>query len=129
MQNIARPDIMVEGAMSNYLGNETGVTVNGQVAMVFNDRFVANHVPLQDGENTITVIGTDSQGYTAMAEITVYAQTTGDYIRITADTEYSVSPFETTLQVEGTFSFAQEPTVTPTGPGDVDPLESLGDAQ
>jgi hypothetical protein len=129
MQNIARPDIMVEGAMSNYLGNETGVTVNGQVAMVFNDRFVANHVPLQDGENTITVIGTDSQGYTAAAEITVYADTSGDYITVTADTETGVSPFETTLQVEGTFDFSQEPSIMPSGPDDVDPLESLGDAR
>ena len=129
MQNISRPDIMVEGTMSNYLGNETGVAVNGQVAMVFNDHFVANHVPLQDGENTITVIGTDSQGYTATAEITVYADTSGDYIAVTADSESGVSPFETTLQVEGTFSFLQEPVITPNGPDTVDPSESLGDAQ
>jgi FG-GAP repeat protein/glucodextranase-like protein len=129
MQAINRPDIMVEGTMSNYLGNETGVTVNGQVAMVFNDRFVANHVPLQDGENTITVIGTDSQGYTTTAEITVYANTSGDYITVTADAESGVSPFETTLRVDGTFSFLQEPIVTPSGPDTVDPLESLDDAQ
>jgi hypothetical protein len=129
MQTIARADIMVEGTISNTLGNETGVTVNGQAAIVFNDRFVANHVPLQEGENTITVVGTDSQGYTAAAEITVYAQTTGDHISITADTESGVSPFETTLQVEGTFSFLQEPTITPSGPDTVDPMESLGDAQ
>jgi len=32
------------------MDNDTGVTVNGQVAMVFNDHFVANHVPLQEGE-------------------------------------------------------------------------------
>jgi hypothetical protein len=43
------------------MDNDTGVTVNGQVAMVFNDRFVANHVPLQDGENTITVIEKGSE--------------------------------------------------------------------
>ncbi len=129
MQTIARADIMVEGTISNTLGNETGVTVNGQAAIVFNDHFVANHVPLQEGENTITVTGTDSQGYTATTEITVYAQTTGDHISITADTESGVSPFETTLQVEGTFSFLQEPTITPSGPDTVDPMESLGDAQ
>jgi len=129
MQNIARPDIMVEGTISNYLNNETGLTVNGQVAMVLNDRFVANHVPLQDGENTITVIGTDSQGYSATAEITVYADVSGDYITVTADAESGVSPFETTLQVEGTFDFSQEPVITPNGLDDVDPLESLGNAQ
>jgi hypothetical protein len=120
---------MVEGTISNILGNETGVTVNGQVAMVFNDHFVANHVPLQEGENTITVTGTDSQGYKATAEIIVYAETSGDYITVTVDTESGVSPFETTLQVEGTFDFSQEPVITPNGPDDVDPLESLGDAQ
>jgi hypothetical protein len=105
------------------------VTMKGHAATIFSGHFVANHVPLQEGENTITVIGTDSKGYTATAEITVYAQTTGSHITITADSESGVSPFETNLQVEGTFDFSQEPVVTPIGPDDVDPFESLGNAQ
>ena len=129
LQNISRPDIMVEGTISDSLGIDTGVTVNGQVATIFNDHFVANHVPLQDGENTITVIGTDSQGYSATAEITVYADISGDYITLSADSESGVSPFETSLRVDGTISFLQEPVITPTGPDDVDPFESLGNAQ
>jgi Glucodextranase, domain B len=129
MQNITRPDILVEGTISDSLGIDIGVTVNGQAATIFNGQFVANHVPLQEGENTITVIGTDSKGYTATAGITVYAQTTGDNITITADSESGVSPFETNLQMEGTFDFSQEPVVTPTGPDDVAPFESLGKAQ
>jgi hypothetical protein len=129
LQNISRPDIMVEGTISDSLGTDMGVTVNGQVAAIFNDHFVANHVPLQDGENTITVIGTDSQGYTAKAEITVYADISGDYITLSADSESGVSPFETSLRVDGTISFLQEPVITPTGPDTVDPFENLGNAQ
>ena len=34
------------------------VTVNGVVANVDGERFVANHVPLQEGSNVITATGT-----------------------------------------------------------------------
>jgi hypothetical protein len=124
---ILRPDVMVEGTFTHATGNETGITVNGTLALVYDGQFVAHHVPLAEGENTITVTATANQGYTATAEITVYAQIPDDYIRITADTQSGVSPFETELKVEGTFSFVQEPTITPSGPDAVDYLDSLGD--
>lgn len=41
----------------------------------------------------------------SLPEITVYAEPPGDYITVTADTESYVSPFETTLRVDGTFDF------------------------
>jgi hypothetical protein len=66
---------------------------------------VANHVPLEQGANTITATATDATGNIADASITVYADTTGDYIRITADAESGVSPFETALRVEASFNF------------------------
>jgi hypothetical protein len=90
---------------------------------------VANHVPLVEGENTIIVTATDNQGYTATAEIIVYAQIPADYIRITADTQSGVSPFETKLKVESTFSFVQESTITDTGPDELDYLDNLGDGR
>jgi len=119
---ITRPDIMVKGTAANPLGSEVGITVNGIVAMVEGDQFAANHVPLEEGENTITATAVDWEGNIAIASITVYAETEGEYIRITADTESGTSPLETTLRIEGSFTFT-DPYLTYTGPGVVEFLE------
>ena len=124
---IYRPDVMVQGAFANNAGIETGLTVNGAAGIVYGDQFVANHVPLVEGENTITAKATDIHGYTATAEVTVYAQTSGNYIRITALTESGVSLFETDLTVEGTFDLIHEPSISDNGPDALDYLDSLGD--
>jgi hypothetical protein len=120
---IYAPQVTVEGSVSNAAGNETGVVVNGVLAMVYGNEFVANHVPLEEGENTITAAATDAAGNTLSAEITVTADTTGDYIWITVDEESGVTPFEATLSVEGTFSFIDS-VLTYTGPDEVEFLEN-----
>lgn len=79
------------------------------------------------GENSISVKATDIYGYTATAEITVYAQTAGNYIRITAAAESGVSFFETDLTVESTSDFDQEPSISANDPDAVDYLDSMGD--
>ncbi|MDA8242415.1 MAG: hypothetical protein M0Z67_18850 [Nitrospiraceae bacterium] len=88
---ISRPDIMVKGTLITP-GNETGVTVNGIVGMVYNDDFAANHVPLADGANTISVTATDTQGNTATTAITVTANTSQPYVTLTANPESGVAP-------------------------------------
>ena len=50
---------MVAEDISNTTGNETGVTVNGITAMVYGGQFVANHIPLTEGLNTITADAND----------------------------------------------------------------------
>lgn len=115
-ETISRSDIMVEGTVANPNGVEVGITVNGIVAIVEGDQFVANHVPLEEGENALTVTAMDWEGNMASTSITVYAETEGDYIMITTDTESGTSPLETTLRIEGSFSFT-DPYLTCTGPG------------
>jgi len=117
---ISRPDIMVKGTIANSLGGEVGITVNGIVAIVGGDQFVANHVPLEEGVNTINVTAKDWEGNMATASITVYAQTETDHIRLTAEDESGTSPLETTLRIEGSFSFTQEPFISYDGPGVVE---------
>lgn len=121
---ISRPDIMVEGTITNTTGNETGVTVNGILAVVYGDQLVANHVPLKEGENIITANATDTDGNTATASPTINALTTGDYITITADTESGISPLETTLRIEGSFSLTEEPSLSYNGPDVVEFFDS-----
>ncbi|MBI4654073.1 MAG: adhesin, partial [Nitrospirae bacterium] len=84
---------------TNSTGNETGVTVNGMVAAVYNGQFVVNHVPLIDGSNTITATATDTAGKTAATSITVNAITTGNYINLTANIESGIAPLTTYFSV------------------------------
>jgi len=125
-ETISRPDIMVEGTIYNKTGNETGVTVNGILAIVYGYEFVANHAPLQEGENTITVTATDTDGNTAIRSTTVYAQTTGDYIKLSSNTESGISPLETVLRIDGSFSFTK-PILNYVGPGKVELPESTSE--
>mgnify|MGYP000246035410 CR=1 FL=1 len=116
---VSGTSVMVLGTVTNKRGNETGVIVNGMPAVVTDGHFVANHVPLQQGENTITVNARDINGFIASASITVNASIPGDYIRLTADTESGIVPFDTTLTLEGSFTFIN-PSITYTGPGTVE---------
>ena len=112
---IYRPDAMVTGTVTNAEGYESGVTVNGVIADVYGDRFVVNHVPLQEGSNVITATGTNVSGGSSTASVTVDAVTTGNYIRMTADAESGVAPLAATLRVGGTFSIGAS-TLIATGP-------------
>jgi hypothetical protein len=124
---IYRPDAIVTGTVTKAGGYETGVTVNGVVANVDGERFVANHVPLQEGSNVITATGTNVHGGTSSASVTVNAVTTGNYIRLTADAESGVEPLVTTLRVDGTFSIGAS-SLSATGPSQPD-IVALGAGQ
>lgn len=123
---INRPDIMVKGTVTNAGGHETGVTVNGVVANVYGNEFVANHVPLLEDANVITVSAIDINGETSTASVTVNAVTTGNYIRLNADTEAGVAPLVTTLRIDGSFSISAS-TLNATGPVQPDFLFSSAD--
>jgi hypothetical protein len=123
---ISRPDVLVMGDMTNTSGNETGVTVNGMVATVYGHQFVANHVPLDEGSNTITVIATDTAGDAASTSITINVVTTGDYIRLTSNIESGIIPLEITMKIDGSLSIPNS-TISVTGPAQPEFIESVAD--
>jgi hypothetical protein len=101
---IDRPDVMVQGTFTNETGTETGITVNGQVAMVYGNRFVVNHVSLEEGLNTITATAMDINGNTQTAEATVSAAFPEHHISLTSNVESGSAPQSMTLSATGTFS-------------------------
>ena len=113
--SISRPDVMVTGTVTNAGDFETGVTVNGVVAIVYGNQFVANHVSLQEGPNVITATATDINGLTSTASLTVTAVTTGKHILLTADKESGVAPLEASLRIDGSFSIANS-SISAIGP-------------
>jgi parallel beta-helix repeat protein len=113
---LSSAEVMVHGTLTNATGQETGVTVNGIVALVYDGHFVANQVPLQEGENILTVLAVDSAGNTASAFMTLYREATGGYIRLTAETYAGFAPLETTVHIESPVPLIAS-TVSVTGPG------------
>jgi len=103
---IERPDATVEGTFANPTGKETGIAVNGILTLVHGNRFVVNHVPLQEGPNTITAKAVDADGRITETSIVVNCRTNGNFIRIDAVPASGTSVFETTLTVDGSFEFA-----------------------
>ncbi len=134
---INRPEVMVTGRVLGTLGAgtaDTGVIINGIPATVigverridqpsYSNWFVANNVPLSEGQNTITAVATDTEGNTDKNSITVNAVTTGSYISLTANPESGLSPLEAVLKIDGTFSI-QASSISYSGPGGVEWLSS-----
>ena len=114
---INAPFVMVQGTVANSAGKETGVTVNGVIAQVYGNQFVANHVPLADGQNTLTASATDTAGYTTAAEITVNSSAAG-YLKAGPNIQSGMPGAQVTLNVSGTFNISQS-TITCSNPGSV----------
>ncbi|HDZ61601.1 MAG TPA: hypothetical protein ENH40_00445, partial [Nitrospirae bacterium] len=97
---INRSDVMVQGTVINSTGNETGITINGVVATVmslsnYDGEFFVNHVPLVEGQNTITANAVDTDGNTASTSITVTSVITEPYVTLNANIESGIAPLET----------------------------------
>lgn len=115
---IQRSDIRVEGKIVS-TGGETGVVVNGILANVYGDTFVANHVPLVEGANTITATATDGQGNTVIATVTVNAVPAKDYIRVMASSEAGIAPLEAFLTMDSSLDLTNA-SLTYEGTGEVE---------
>lgn len=124
-ERIEGPHVMVWGTVVNRAGEETGVTVNGVMAEVYGEVFVAGHVPLHEGENRILAIAGDAAGNTASSALHVFSERTGEAVVLHAVGTSGVPPFETSLRVDAPFAFTR-PVFSCAGPGEVEIRE--GDA-
>jgi hypothetical protein len=121
---VSKPYILVEGFISNPNNAEVGVNVNGVIALVNGDQFVARNIPLIEGENTIMATVTDEYGNSTIDSISVYRDE-DDYLKITASTHSSVPPLETILKVGGSFAITSL-SISYSGPGALDSFENVG---
>jgi PKD repeat protein len=111
---IIGPDVTVIGTVINTSGTETGIMVNGIAAAISGNRFIVNHVPLQEGANTITLTATDANGLTTTTTRSITASP-GNYIRISSNIESGTAPLNISLRLDGSFSIAN-PQVSYSGP-------------
>lgn len=124
---VSRTDVGVEGTLTNIGSHDVGVTVNDVVAMVDGTRFIANHVPLEEGENIVIATMTDKNGRTTATSITLFAEAAANNVILIADPESGVSPCYITLRIESPFTLQGEPSLSYTGPAEVEILDSATD--
>jgi hypothetical protein len=121
-ESIPRPDVMVTGTIHDSLSRDPAVTVNGRPAMVYENTFVANHVPLQEGEYILTAIVRDNQGNSAETSIDVQAMTGTPYFSLLAGSESGYSPLDTDMKIDIPF-MPETFSLDADGPGSVEYLE------
>ena len=114
--------VTIRGTLSHARGLETGLTVNGVPVIIHGDQFIADHVPLVEGENTLTAMATDTDGITLTDSVTVYAELPENYIQLSADPVSGTAPFETTLHIDSSFAIASS-QISYQGPGEVQLLD------
>jgi hypothetical protein len=120
--SIDRPDVMVRGTFANTGGSETGITVNGVLAMVYGNEFVVNSVPLEPGDNTIIATAMDINGHSQSADVSVSAAVPEHYIELHTNITSGSAPLDFSLHIRGTFSI-QDAIITYTGIAPVELME------
>ncbi len=116
---LVRPNTIVKGTIYSTSDDDVGLVVNGVATLINGNEFAANHVPLQDGENTITATATDPDGDTDSSSISVLADTTEKYVKLSAYLESGLVPLQTRLDVSGSFTIT-DPVISYSGPGTVE---------
>jgi hypothetical protein len=122
-EQINRSHVAVKGFVGSAEGMETGVNVNGVVALVYGREFAANRVPMQDGENLITATAVDGTGNRVEASVNVHGHIEPGGMIVSAYPDAGIAPFEATLRIEG-LSGPSYPSFSFAGPGVVELLET-----
>lgn len=99
-ETINAPFTNVTGLLDNPSLQEIGIVVNGVPALVAGNDFIANHVPLVEGENILTVKTSDTSGNNIESDIQVYGGPVSQYIALMADEESGASPMDVDFTVE-----------------------------
>lgn len=123
-QLINAQTVLVEGTIDLPVDGIVGITVNGVPAMMYNNRFILNHLQLISGANNLTVKATDAQGGVIQRSITVNATLPASYVRLDADKEIGMTPLQSKLYVNGNFAFSGPADIATSGPGTVTFIES-----
>jgi PKD repeat protein len=95
---INRAEITVSGTFVSD-AEEISINVNGIFADIYSNKFVANGIPLVEGDNVIIVNALDSNGAIGRAEITLNAVTTAPYITLSSNITSGISPLTTYFSV------------------------------
>ncbi|MCW5203872.1 hypothetical protein VU12_13155 [Desulfobulbus sp. US4] len=120
---ITRSEVLVTGSVSHKDGLEIGVMVNGEVALVYDGRFAANHVRLpkkgETEEGKAMFVGAfDTNGKRVTQTISADVQPSIRRVELKTDFWSSLAPMENTLEFSKNFIESSRPIITSSGPAD-----------
>ncbi len=96
----------------------TGVTVNGVVALIYNGVFVADNIPLVPGENTITAVATTQSGQSSQTQVIVNSAAIPLLLEVTAVPSSGIAPLAVTFTYQfGSASSIQSLSIDFNGDG------------
>lgn len=92
-ETINRAKTMVKGTIKSDT-KDVGITVNGMLAEINGNEWIANGIPLTIGLNSIEAVATDSYGNTDTKTITVYTNDTIQPVELTSNITSGIAPLE-----------------------------------
>jgi PKD repeat protein len=101
-ETINKAKIMVRGTIASDT-RDVGITVNGIVAEISGNNWTANNIPLTIGPNTVTAVATDSFGSGISKVIIVNANSTTQFIELSAYPASGITPLEVHFSASTTF--------------------------
>ncbi len=99
LSTINSSNIIVKGTI-NTSAEEIGIKVNGILAEIVGNEFVANGIFLELGENTLTAVATDKDGNTSTDSITVYTDVYQNLVSLSANKTSGVSPLDVKFSID-----------------------------
>jgi YVTN family beta-propeller protein len=78
---------------------DVGVKVNGIIAEIKGNEWIANNVPLTEGMNIIEAVATDSYGNTSVETITIQTDNVAQAVALSANIESGIAPLTTYFSV------------------------------
>lgn len=100
---VNKAKIIVKGTVNSGT-RDVGITVNGIIAEISGNNWIANNIPLTIGPNTVTAVATDSFGSRISKSIAVNANSTTQFIELTANITSGVPPLQVYFSVSTSFT-------------------------
>jgi hypothetical protein len=97
-ETINRAKILVKGIIQSDT-KDVGITVNGILAEISGNNWVANNIPLTIGSSTITAVATDYNENTATKIITVYTDDITQFVELSANVTGGIAPLQVHFSV------------------------------
>jgi len=92
-ETINKAKIMVKGTIQSDT-KDVGINVNGIIAEIMGNEWIANNIPLAVGSNTITATATDSIGNTDTKTIIVSSNDITQFVELSANVTSGIQPLQ-----------------------------------
>lgn len=98
-ETINKAYTMIKGAIKT-VTNDIGIKVNGILAEINGEDWVASNISLTSGDNTITVEAVDGSGSKAQEGITIHTDAVDQPITISVMPKSGIAPLSTTFNID-----------------------------